>query len=203
LILLLFVSTSWAGEPFGPVPPEELKMASEPLAPGAPAINLYRQVDRDDSGTQGREYNYVRIKILTEEGRKYADVEIPFLKGDGRDISSIKARTVRPDGTIANFSGKAYDKQIVKAKGVKYMAKTFTMPDVQVGSVIEYSYIENFSENMVFDSHWILSDDLFTKQAKFSLKPYKEFASRWNGFSETGEGPDHPSGSEKHSCFPY
>ena len=66
---------------FGPVPAEELKMKSEPLAPGAPAIILYRQVDRDDSGLQGREYNYVRIKILTEEGRKYADIELPFLKG--------------------------------------------------------------------------------------------------------------------------
>src|ERR1700722_19123162 len=31
-----------------PISPEELKMTSEPKAPGAPAINLYRQVDRDD-----------------------------------------------------------------------------------------------------------------------------------------------------------
>ena len=45
-------------------------MTSEPAAPGAPAIYLYRQVDRDDEGD--REYNYVRVKILTEEGRKYA-----------------------------------------------------------------------------------------------------------------------------------
>ncbi len=30
-----------------PITPEELKMTAEPKAPGAAAINLYRQVDRD------------------------------------------------------------------------------------------------------------------------------------------------------------
>ena len=59
-----------AGEGFRPISPEELKMTSEPLAPGAPAVILYRQVDRDDNGATSHEDDYVRIKILTEEGRK-------------------------------------------------------------------------------------------------------------------------------------
>ncbi|MGB8324866.1 MAG: hypothetical protein WCE52_18050 [Candidatus Acidiferrum sp.] len=54
-----------------PIDPAELKMTSEPKAPGAPAIYLYRQVDRKDAGHGNHtELNYVRIKILTEEGRK-------------------------------------------------------------------------------------------------------------------------------------
>ena len=53
-----------------PISPDELKMTSEPKAMGAPAIFLYRQVDRDDNGPN--EAVYARIKILTEEGRKYA-----------------------------------------------------------------------------------------------------------------------------------
>jgi hypothetical protein len=162
-----------------PISPEELRMTSVPEAPGAPAVILYRQVDRDDNARTGGEYNYVRIKILTEDGRKYGDVEIPFFKGEGT-IHGLKARTVRPDGTIANFEGKAFDKMIVKAKGLKYQAKTFTLPDVQVGSIIEYRYMENLQEGLVFDSHWILSNELFTKRAKFSLKPYSQFALRWS-----------------------
>jgi len=55
-------------------------MTSEPLAPGAPAIYLYRQVDRNDSGRAASEYNYVRIKILTEEGRNNANVRFPSKK---------------------------------------------------------------------------------------------------------------------------
>src|SRR5215470_5780793 len=77
-----FTSGVSAGDEWQPVSPEELKMTSEPRAPGAPAITLYRQVDRDDSDPmRPHEYNYVRTKILTEEGRKYADVEIPVIKG--------------------------------------------------------------------------------------------------------------------------
>jgi uncharacterized protein DUF3857 len=155
---------------FQPASPEELKMTGEPLALGAPAVMLYRQVDRDDNGRTSHEDNYVRIKILTEEGRKYADIEIPFFKASG-DVIHIRARTIRPDGSTVDFDGKAFDKAIVKAKGVKYMAKTFTLPDVQVGSIIEYSYTVDL--NFVYDSHWILSDELFTKKASFSLKPFK------------------------------
>lgn len=171
-------TTLVSGDDWLPISPEELKMTSVPEAPGAPAVYLYRQVDRDDS-RNGHEYNYVRIKILTEEGRKYGDVEIPFFKGEG-NISGIKARTIRPDGSIAHFEGKAFDKTIVKAKGLKYQAKTFTLPDVQVGSVIEYHYMMDLEENWVFNSHWILSEELFTKRAKFTLKPNTEFGLRWS-----------------------
>jgi hypothetical protein len=162
-----------------PISQDELKMTSVPEAPGAPAVILYRQVDRDDSAKTGNEQDYVRIKILTEEGRKYADVEIPYFREQG-NIVALRARTIRPDGSIAMFEGKAYDKTIVKARNVKYLAKTFTLPDVQVGSIIEYRYTEDMVENYVYNSHWILSDELFTKQAKFSLRPNKDFALRWS-----------------------
>jgi hypothetical protein len=160
-----------------PVTQEELKMTREPKAPGAPAIYLYRQVDRDDNGPHER--NYARIKILTEEGRKYADVEIPFLKG-AENVRDIEARTIRPDGSIRNLEGKIYEKMIVKAKGVKYLAKTFTLPDVQVGSIVEYRYRADQQSGFIFNSHWILSEELFTKHAKFSLKPSLEFPLRFS-----------------------
>src|SRR5271155_1041996 len=61
------VSSIRAAEEWLPISPEELKMTSVPQAPGAPAINLYREVDRDDSNFHTpHEYNYVRIKVLTE-----------------------------------------------------------------------------------------------------------------------------------------
>ncbi len=187
---------------FQPISPEELKMTSEPQAPGAPAIILFRQVDRDDNFRMPHEDNYFRIKILTEEGRKYADVEIPYFKESG-NTGPISARTIRPDGTIVNFDGKVFTKTIVKAKGSKYLAKTFTLPDVQVGSIIEYYYTEDLRENYLFDSHWILSNELFTKSAKFSLRPYQSdsnhipFHLRWSwqglppGTPAPEEGPDH------------
>jgi hypothetical protein len=175
-----------------PISPAELQMTSVPEAPGAPAVYLYRQVDRND--VDNHEYNYLRIKILTEEGRKYANVEIPFFNGN-ESIHSIKARTVRSDGTIANFEGKPMDKMIVKAKGVKYMAKVIVLPDVQVGSIIEYHYMNQLKDRYVFNSNWILSEELFTKHAKFSLKPNNYFPVRfsWQGLP-AGIAPKNESG---------
>ena len=194
LVLLLFVGAAVrrtppvsAGDEWQPISQEELKMTSVPEAPGAPAVYLYRQVDRDDSNFISEEYRYARIKILTEEGRKYADVEIRFFEGE--NIHSIKARTIRPDGSIVNFDGKAFDKTIVKAKGLKYLAKTFTLPDVQVGSIVEYHYKY---ERYVYSSRWILSEELFTKRGKFSLKPRPGFTLRWSWPVGLPEGTNPP-----------
>jgi len=156
---------------FQQISSDELKMLGDPKAPGAPAIILYRQVDRDDRGMTAHEDDYFRIKILTEEGRKYADIEIPYSK-ELENIVNIHARTIRPDGTVVNFSGKAFDKTIVKARGVKYLAKTLTLPEVQVGSILEYYYTSDLSEHFVLNSHWILNNELFTRSAKFTLRPY-------------------------------
>jgi hypothetical protein len=198
-ITTLVPNAAWAVG-FQAVSPDELKMTSEPKAPGAPALILFREVDRDDRGHTAHEDVYFRIKILTEEGRKYGDIEIPFFKEEGK-VVNLHARTIEPDGTVVNYSGKAFDKMIVKARGVKYMAKTFTLPDVQVGSILEYYYTTDLSENFIFNSRWILSNELFTKNAKFSLKPYTSsyvpvnVRWTWNllppGTAQPAEAPNH------------
>ncbi len=170
-------SQSARAEDWLPISPDELKMTGEPKASGAPAIFLYRQVDRDDNGPS--EAVYARIKILTEEGRRYADIEVAFDKAT-ESVHGIQARTIHADGSIVKFDGTVYEKPIVQARRVKLLAKTFTMPDVQVGSIIEYRYRHELQSGYVFNSHWILSQDLFTKDAKFSLVPSRSFQLRYS-----------------------
>ena len=38
----------------------------------------------------------------------------------------------------------------------------------------------DFTEGYVYDSHWLLSDELFTKSAKFTLKPSRDFSLGWS-----------------------
>jgi len=202
IVTLILVSTARAGVGFQPVSQEELKMTSEPAAPGAPAIILYRELQRDDCGVTCHstgtglmsadrfENNYFRIKILTEEGRKYGDVEIPLWESVG-NISNINARTIRSDGSIVSFNGQIFEKTIVKGKGVKYRAKTFVMPDVQVGSILEYYYTVNFVKGFgIFFSDWVLNHELFTKKAKFSLRYFQSnfynVSFRWSEHLPTG-----------------
>ncbi len=185
------------GDEWQPITQEELKMTGAPEAPGAPAVYLYRQVDRKDLGRSNTEYNYLRIKILTEEGRKYGNVEIAYPR-EQANISNIRARTIHPDGTILNFDGKVYDQTIIKSKGSKFLAKTFSMPDVRVGSIVEYHFNYDFADGYVFGSHWILSEELFTKKAVFSLKPYERFPIQWNWPAGLPEGAEPPKqGADK------
>ena len=108
----LRLSESPGPSSFQPVSPEELKMTSEPKAPGAPAIILFREVDRDDRGLTAHEDVYFRIKILTEEGRKYADIEIPFFK-EARQASSISTR--EPSSPTAQSSTSAARRSISRS----------------------------------------------------------------------------------------
>jgi hypothetical protein len=196
---------SWA-QGFPPVSPEDLKMTSEPKAPGAPAIILFREVDRDDNGRTSHEDNYVRIKILREEGRNYANVEIEFNKAS-ENVVNVRAATRKADGSVVDFDGKVFEKTIEKAQGLKYLAKTFNIPNVQVGDIIEYRYTYDLSDQFIYNSLWTLSDPLFTRYAKFSLKPYKSTYSNmtlrwtWHGVpadSAPKEGPDHILRMEAH-----
>lgn len=177
LAILLAAPLLHTGEDWLPINPDELKMTSEPKAPGAQAIYLYRQLDRDDANST--EKIYARIKILTEVGRKYADIQIPFVRGAG-NIRDIRARTIQPDGQIIPFDGHIYENTIMKAKGWKYQAKTFTMPDVQPGSIIEYRFTRLLPRDWVYDSSWLLSDELFTKHAKFSFRQGHNYSLVWS-----------------------
>jgi hypothetical protein len=173
--------TSWP-----PISQEELSLKDSPANPGAPAIILYREVSTDDM--KRTEAQFMRVKIFTEAGKKYADIELPY---DEREfqIDDIHARTLRPDGSAIEFQGQVVDRVIVKSKRLRFQVKTFTLPGVQTGSIIEYSYRAKWHtklpdyikepEKYVFRSVsfypsvvWTLQRELFTKRAHFSFRTY-------------------------------
>lgn len=153
-----------------PITPDDLKMTSA-QAGNAEAIILYHEVTSDDVKKDRVEYK--RIKILTEKGKRFADVEIVYGKDGhfGTGISDVKARTISPDGHISSFSGKVFDKTVVQGHGIKYQAKSFTLPDVQVGSIVEWRYTEYWSDTFVLPARWILQEELAQKRVKFSYTP--------------------------------
>lgn len=157
---------------FRPATPEELALKDVPFAPGAAAVILDRVEVGDDHRSVASEY--YRIKILTEEGRKYADVEVPYVAGHpvlGR-VTDISARTIQPDGRIVPFDGKVHDKVLLKGGGLRLRAKTFTLADVQPGSIIEYRYQRRWAELMLLPTVWDAQREIPTLRARFALTPY-------------------------------
>lgn len=172
LFLLAFAFTlpAFAGDDFKPVSPEELALKDNPAHPGDHAMILELRSDRDD--TQAKANEYMRIKVFTEEGRKYADVEIPY-RNEEFQITDIKARTVHPDGAVIPFNGKVYDKTIVKGRHFQYNAATFTLSDVQPGSVLEYSYKLVWNKLVLYSVTWSLQQPLFIRKAEYKLNVYR------------------------------
>ncbi len=153
---------------------EELKMTSQPEVPGAAAVYLFKEEITDDHLHMWSKY--IRLKVLTEAGKDFANVEIKSYSSDegGYTISAIAGRTIHPDGTIIPFTGKPFDKLIEKGRGYKEMAKVFTLPDVEVGSIIEYRYQLRYDDDRYISPDWFVQSDLFTRKAHYLWRPTGE-----------------------------
>lgn len=155
---------------FPPVTPEELSMTSIPEQPGAPAVILDRE--ETDSDLLNEHSVYERIKILTDAGRDYANVEIPYSRR-GFSIGGVSGQTVHADGKVIPFEGKPFDKTVIKSGGLKVNVKSFTLPDVQVGSVIDYRYDLRYDDHMLLAPTWEVQSDLFERKAYFKFIPFQ------------------------------
>jgi hypothetical protein len=146
-------------------------MTSDPAAPDAPAVYLFREEivnDKLHSHTL-----YARIKILSEKGKQdFSEIEIPYEKGEsGVNISDDAGRTIEPDGTVVPFTGKPYSKELVKTAGTTVMAKVFSLPDIRVGSIIEYRYLLTYEGNYFIPPTWILQKLIFVHRAHYHFVP--------------------------------
>jgi hypothetical protein len=147
--LLVFPAAHAATKWHDPTP-EELSMTSQPEVPGASAVILSREETVDDEdGTWT--YSF-RIKILNQAGRdKYSNISIVYPRQAG-DISyaitRIAARTIHADGAIVPFTGKPFDHMVARSSEETSRQKVLALPDVQVGSILEYRYSIQISSVM-------------------------------------------------------
>jgi len=153
-------------------------MKSYAADPNAPAVYLYREETVDD--TLHMHMTYARVKILTEKGKgMFSDIEIPY-EANGFSIDSIAGRTIESDGTVVPFTGKPYNKLLIKQGGIKLMAKVFSMPDVKVGSIVEYRYKLRYDDSALVSPNWRIQRDIPVIKAHYSFVP----SSAMNGGAE-------------------
>jgi len=168
--LFTCIAPIYAAADWPPITPEEQAIKDVAGQPGASAIILQRQEIADD--LNNFHSTYKRIKVLTEAGRKYADIELPYNRR-GFSIAEVSGRTVRPDGTVVSFEGKPFDKVLVRGRNVRIHVKAFTLPDVQVGSILDVRYSLRYDDRRVVPPEWIVQDDLPQKKASFKFIPFQ------------------------------
>lgn len=150
-----------------PITRKDLETKVVPGAPGASAIQLYYADYIDDR--EQTEFFYHRIKVLNDKGKSYADIEI-LVPPDG-SFTGLKARTIHPDGTIVEFTGKPFQKIVVRERSLKVVARAFTMPEVTIGSIIEYKYKISLP-GVYLDNSWTIQHDLYTVKESFRMLPF-------------------------------
>ena len=158
---------------FQPPTPDELQMTSDPKAPGADAVFLY--LEETDNDAQHYESHYARIKVLTEKGKEMATVELPYLRGTWK-VTDIKGRTIHSDGTIVPLDIKPADLMIQKSGDQQIKRKVFTLPSVEVGSIIEYRYIISYGDDcdngtcFFVPPTWDVQQAHFVHKARYILR---------------------------------
>jgi hypothetical protein len=187
---------------FHPPTNEELKMTSDPKAPGADAVYLYyEEIDRDDKGS--RDY-YASIKVLTEKGKEAATVEIPFWGGE-LSVSGISARTIQPDGTIVPLTVKPEDLLLESDKADEahpYQArrerKVFTLPGVEVGSIVEYSFSMRITnQGLIYTSpEWDVQKRYFVHKSHYEFAPTGYFGMFWRQILPAGASVKRGAGGQ-------
>jgi hypothetical protein len=153
-----------------PITQQDFSVNEVPNDPGADAIQLYMSYYKDDDAKFISVYK--RIRILRESGLKRADVEVPI--EPGRTLKELAGRTIHPDQKIADFTGKPFERVIIKGRGIKFVAQVFTLPDVTVGSIIEYRYTIALPPHVVSPiSAWPMQGDLFTLKEDLRFRAFQ------------------------------
>jgi hypothetical protein len=143
---------------------QELQMTADPQAPGAAAVYLYRE--EQDLGSKRAIVYYDRIKVLTEKGKEAATISIPYVHWK---VEKIEGRTIHADGTVIPLTAKPEDLMDFKSKGYQENSVTFTLPSVEVGSILEYRL--EIHDIWVSQPTWELQQRYFVHKAHYYFDP--------------------------------
>ncbi|MDQ6787002.1 MAG: DUF3857 and transglutaminase domain-containing protein [Acidobacteriota bacterium] len=176
-VCLLFVSSQsvFAGgnDEWRAVSPEELAMKTPKVDPDADAEAIFWEVRIDDSSSDDLALkHYVRVKIFTERGReKYSKIDIPFYKG--MKIKDVAARVIKTDGTIIEINkADVFEREIAKADGIKIKAKSFAVPNIEPGIILEYRYREVINDSSAGNMDLRFQRDIPIQESSYYVKPY-------------------------------
>ena len=128
---------------FGDVTKEDLELKQCDFDANAEAMILVEDGRIEAVFGKGIEMKKrVRIKILDKKGLDWANVKLVYYsEGRQQEILSLSAQTYNLDASgktvVTKLDKKlVYDKKLNK----RLTEKTFTFPDVKIGSIIEYEY---------------------------------------------------------------
>ena len=181
--LVISASAYPVGEEWRAVTPEELAMKTPKVEPDADAEAIFWEVRIDDSSDDLSMQHYVRVKIFNDRGReKYSKLDIPFTRKT--KIKDIAARVIKPDGSPVEITKQdVVEKEVIKAGGIKLKVKSFALPNLEIGSIVEYRYREVVSEAGAAGMHLKFQRDIPVQTLTYYYKPYSKKEPNYKSFN--------------------
>ncbi|WP_461639827.1 DUF3857 and transglutaminase domain-containing protein [Labilibaculum euxinus] len=181
LLLIIFIlsvvsNSNAKGIKFGKVSKDEFALKECPYEKDASAVILSRTCSVDLSYLIIRYFYHVRIKILKEEGIDQANIKLSYYRNNNiENISGVKGQTIN-----LNEQGKQEVSEIANNLifdvdvDENYGEVRFTMPDVKVGSIIEYKYTTNSHFYSYLDT-WYFQDEIPTLNSSLKVNMPETF----------------------------
>ncbi len=191
-------------EDWKPIDPAELSLKSSTVEKEADAEGLFWEVRIDDNPDGNLIFShYIRVKVFTDRGRESQsriDLEYGKMFGTEIKIQDIAARTIKPDGSIVELKkGDIFERTIAKASGLKIKARSFAMPGVEPGCIIEYRWRE---VRVRSDANYLrlqFQRDIPVRRVQYLVKPYQYEGASFN--SITMHGTSSPWVKEKNGFY--
>jgi hypothetical protein len=186
-----------------PISPAHLALKAPMVEKDADAEAIFWEVwveDEVDTGTVRTVLrHYLRIKVFTERGRELqSSIDLKY-RGNNK-IDDIAARTIKPDGSIVELKKDAiFERTVVKSDDLKIKAKSFALPGVEPGCIIEYRWKEVRRDQLAQYARLHFQRDIPVQLVTYFVKPlslpgfdykmhYKSFYSASTPFAPEKDG---------------
>ena len=159
-----------------PIDPADLALQAPKIDPHADAEALFWEVWVTDQLQGGRLpqtifTHYVRIKIFTERGIE-SQSTVDLSSQSKVRISDLKGRTIKPDGTIVELEkASVFERDVARASGLRMRTKSFSMPNVEVGDIIEYQWREIRDDHLAMYLRLYFQRDIPVWRVTYHIKP--------------------------------
>ncbi|MBK9436938.1 MAG: DUF3857 domain-containing protein [Chloracidobacterium sp.] len=186
-ILLIGGSVQAQDNEWRPISSGEIAQKTPIVDADADAEAIFWEVRIDDSSSDElSRKHYVRVKIFTERGReKYSKFDITYSKGT--KIKDLAARVIRADGTIVDIKKEEiFDREIVRANGVKVKARSFAVPNIEPGVIVEYRYKETVEDASAMGMKLQFQRDIPVQNLVYYYKPYNDKAPQTQPYNLKG-----------------
>jgi len=163
-------------EDWKPVDPSLLALKEPQVEKDADAEAVFWEIrvadEVNENFARAVRRHYVRVKIFTAQGKEDQG-KVDLVYSSRAFISDIEARTIRPDGQILALKKDDIHERVVfkKRRGVEVNAKSFALPGVEPGAVVEYRWKESYQDQISSYASLLLQRETPTWLVKLSIKP--------------------------------